>query len=141
MAFNKVLLTGNITRDVEYNTTTTGMAVCKFSLAVQRKFKNAEGKHDTDFFNIVAFKTLADLCHNYVKKGSKIGIIGSIQNRSWKDKEGNTKYATDIIADEVEFLSSKGEDESKAPEKTEKKSVQQKIAQLEPVEESDEMPF
>ena len=105
---NKVILVGNLTRDPELSTTSNGISYCKFSLAVQRRFSK-EGEKETDFFNITAWRGQAENCHKYLKKGSKAGIVGSLQTRTYEDKDGAKKYVTDIIADEVEFLSSKTE--------------------------------
>lgn len=105
---NKVILTGNLTRDPEISTTSSGISMCKFGLAVQRKFKNTNGEYDVDFFNITTWRATADFCHSYLKKGSKIGLVGTIQTRTY-EQDGVKKYSTDIIADEVEFLTPKGD--------------------------------
>jgi single-strand DNA-binding protein len=86
---NKVILVGNLTRDPELSTTGSGVSYCRFSLAVQRRFANAEGNRETDFFNITVWRALADNCHKYLRKGSKAGVIGSLQTRSYDDKDGN----------------------------------------------------
>ena len=106
---NKALLIGNLTRDPELSTIPNGTSVCKFSVAVNRRFANAEGNRDTDFFNIVAWRQLGENCGKFLKKGSKVGIVGQIQNRSYDDKDGVKRYVTEIIADEVEFLNRVGE--------------------------------
>lgn len=104
---NKVLLIGNLTRDPELVTTNNGISLCKFGLAVQRRFASSDGEKDVDFFNIVVWRGPAENCYKYLKKGSKVGISGSIQTRSYESNDGTKKYAFDIIAEEVEFLSSK----------------------------------
>lgn len=106
---NKVMLIGNLTRDPELSTIPNGTSVCKFGIAVNRRFANAEGNRDTDFFNIVAWRALGENCGKFLKKGSKVGIVGQIQIRSYEDKEGNKRQVTEIIADEVEFLNRVGE--------------------------------
>lgn len=106
---NKVYLIGNLTRDPEMRSTTTGVSVCNFSIAVNRRFKDADGKQQTDFFNIVAWRQLADLCGKFLMKGKKVAIFGSIQTRTYEDKTGKKCTAWDIIADEVEFISPMGE--------------------------------
>ena len=125
---NKVILVGNLTRDPELSTTSNGISYCKFSLAVQRRFSK-EGEKETDFFNITAWRGQAENCHKYLKKGSKAGIVGSLQTRTYEDKDGAKKYVTDIIADEVEFLSSK----------TEQKETKKKV-DLTPIID-DDLPF
>jgi len=102
---NKVILIGNLTRDPETGATSNGVTYCRFSIAVSRRFANADGERETDFFNITAWRGTAENCGKYLKKGSKAGIVGTLQNRSYEDKDGNKRNVTDIIADEVEFLS------------------------------------
>ena len=87
--------------------TNTGIPVCNFSIAVNRRFKNAQtGQQETDFFNIVAWRQLAELCSRYLVKGRKVAVFGSIQTRSYEAQDGSKRTAFDIVADEVEFLSS-----------------------------------
>ena len=104
---NKVILIGNLTRDPELTTTNNGISLCRFGLAVQRRFSSNDGERDVDFFNIVVWRGPAENCYKYLKKGSKVGISGSIQTRSYEGNDGVKKYATDIVAEEVEFLTSK----------------------------------
>lgn len=106
---NKVFLIGNLTRDPELSTTNSGISVCRISIAVSRRFANADGSRETDFFNVVAWRAIADNCAKYLKKGSKIAVMGSIQNRSYEGNDGTKRYTTDITAEEIEFLSTKGE--------------------------------
>ena len=106
---NKVFLIGNLTRDPELSTTNSGISVCRISIAVSRRFANADGSRETDFFNVVAWRAIAENCAKYLKKGSKIAVMGSIQNRSYEGNDGNKHYTTDITAEEIEFLSTKGE--------------------------------
>ena len=104
---NKVYLIGNLTRDPEMRSTSAGIPVCNFSIAVNRRFKNAQtGQQETDFFNIVAWRQLAELCGRYLAKGRKVAVFGSIQTRSYEAQDGSKRNAFDIVADEVEFLSS-----------------------------------
>ena len=103
---NKVYLIGNLTRDPEMRSTNTGISVCNFSIAVNRRFRNAQtGQQETDFFNIVAWRQLAELCSRYLAKGRKVAVSGSIQTRSYEAQDGSKRTAFDIVADEVEFLS------------------------------------
>ena len=102
---NKVYLIGNLTRDPEMRSTSTGIAVCNFSIAVNRRFKNAQtGQQETDFFNIVAWRQLAELCGRYLAKGRKVAVFGSIQTRTYEAQDGSKRSAFAIVADEVEFL-------------------------------------
>ena len=103
---NKVYLIGNLTRDPEMRSTSTGIPVCNFSIAVNRRFRNAQtGQQETDFFNIVAWRQLAELCSRYLAKGRKVAVVGSIQTRTYEAQDGSKRSAFDIVADEVEFLS------------------------------------
>ena len=104
---NKVLLIGNLSKDVELSTTASGVNVAKFTLAVKRKYTNESGEKETDFINCVAWRTLADTCHKYLHKGSKVAITGTIQNRSYNTQDGTKRYITEIICDEVDFLTPK----------------------------------
>ena len=101
---NKVILIGNLTRDPELRTTGGGANVCSFSIAVNRRFSNQAGEKVTDYFNIVAWRQLGDLCGKYLAKGRKVCVTGEIQNRSYEAKDGTKRYVTEIIADDVEFL-------------------------------------
>ena len=101
---NKVYLIGNLTKDPEMRATQLGVSVCNFSIAVGRRFKDSEGNQQTDFFDIVAWRQLGDLCGKYLRKGKKVAITGSIQTHRFTDKNGVTRTGWDIIADEVEFL-------------------------------------
>ena len=106
---NKVYLIGNLTRDPELTTTTSGISVCRMSIAVGRRFANAEGGRETDFFNVTAWRGTADNCAKFLKKGNKIAVSGSIQTRTYEKTDGTKGFSIDIIADEVEFLSSKND--------------------------------
>lgn len=103
-SMNKALLVGNLTKDPEYRQTQGDKTVCTFTLAVSRRFGNG-----TDFHPVVAWGTLADNCYRYLKKGDKAGVMGSIQTRNYDDRNGQKRYVTEIVADEVEFLSKKAE--------------------------------
>lgn len=107
---NKVILIGNLTKDPEISTTTTGVSVCRFTIAISRKYANSDGERETDFINIVVWRTLADNCHKFLKKGSKVGVVGNIQSRSYDATDGSKRYVTEVIAEEVEFISTKTAD-------------------------------
>ena len=110
---NQCFLIGNLTKDVELRTTQNGVANCAFTLAVHRRFKNAQGETETDFFNIVAWRQLAELCAKYLSKGRKCAVTGSIQNRSYQAQDGSKRYVTEVIADNVEFADSRPTDGSR----------------------------
>lgn len=133
---NKVYLIGNLTRDPELSETSSGVAFCRFSIAVNRAFAGPDGNREADFFNITVWRNQAENCGKYLKKGSKIAIAGSLQNRSYEDKDGNKRTITDIVASEVEFLSSGGRGENTE----EVVPVKKGPVDLEPVDD-DSLPF
>ncbi len=106
---NKVFLIGNLTRDPELSTTSTGVSLCRLSIAVGRRFASTDGARETDFFNVTAWRGNAENCAKFLKKGNKIAVTGSIQIRNYERQDGTKGLAVDIVADEVEFLSSKNE--------------------------------
>ncbi len=106
-SFNKVILIGNLTADPELKQTTSGVSVCRFSIAVQRRFgRNEQGQAPADFFNIVAWRQSAEFVSRYFKKGRAILVCGQIQNDNWTDGQGVKHYSTSIVADEVSFVDS-----------------------------------
>ena len=102
---NKVFLIGNLTRDPEMRTTPSGVGVCSFSIAVNRKIQSKTGEKKTDYFDIITWRSLAELCGRYLSKGRKVAVVGELQNRSYETKDGAKRYVTEILASEVEFLS------------------------------------
>lgn len=131
---NKVILIGNLTKDPELSETSSGVAFCKFSIAVNRPFANADGDRETDFFNITTWRGQAETCAKFLAKGKKVCIVGSLQNRAYEDKSGVKRTVTDVIASEIEFLSARSEDEEKPGKKGEEKP------KLEPCDD-DDLPF
>jgi len=140
---NKVFLIGRLTRDPELATVSGGTEVCKFAIAVDRQFKSASGERQTDFFNIVVWRAAGVNCHKFLKKGSQCAVFGRIENRSYEDKDGIKRYVSDIIADQVEFLSGKpagdefGDFNQEAPPPSNKKV---NINSLEPIDDEN-LPF
>lgn len=132
---NKCILVGNLTKDPELTTTSNGVAVCRFAIAVSRRYANAEGERETDFLNIVVWRNLGENCHKFLKKGSKVGIVGNIQSRSYDAADGSKRYVTEIVAEEVEFLSTRqADDQPKAS------SGSDEVAKLQPIDD-DGLPF
>ena len=105
-SFNKAILIGNMTADPELKQTASGLSVCSFSIAVNRRFAK-EGEQNVDFINIVAWRQQAEFVSRYFKKGMPILICGQIQTRTWTDNQNVKRYATEVIADEVSFVNSK----------------------------------
>lgn len=108
---NKVFLIGNLTRDPELTGTASGTNVCHFSIAVNRSYTSSDGERQTDFFNVTAWRNLADTVSRFCKKGSKVAVSGSIQMRTYDDNKGEKRTAVDIIAQDVEFLSPKSQNQ------------------------------
>ena len=110
---NKVILGGRLTADPELKQTQSGVSVCSFSLAVNRKTgKDQEQK--TDFIECQAWRQTAEFISRYFKKGSSLCIVGNIQKRNWKDQNGNNRYATEVIVDEALFVDSKNDSQGTA---------------------------
>jgi len=110
-SLNKVTLIGNLGKDPELSYTPSGVAVAKFSVATGEKWKDQEGnvQEHTEWHNIVAWRKLAEICGQYLKKGSKVYLEGKLQTRSWDDKNtGVKRYTTEVIADDLIMLDSKG---------------------------------
>lgn len=107
---NRVILIGNLTKDPEIATTTNGISVCRFTLAISRRYTNSEGERDADFINIVTWRALAENSHKFLRKGSKAAIVGSLQTRSYEAADGTKRYITEVTADEVEFISTRNYD-------------------------------
>jgi len=110
---NVVLLTGNLVRDPEKTYTNSGMAVTRFTIAVNRNYgKKTEGGQDADFIRITCFDKRAEFVEKYLTKGRKVGVEARVQTGSYQGKDGNTVYTTDFIANNIEFLDSKRDGES-----------------------------
>ncbi len=108
MFFNKAILIGRLTRDPELKYTATGgIAVTTFTLAVDKSFVNQQGERETDFIPVVTWRKQAELCANYLNKGSLVAVDGRIQVRTYDDKEGQRRWVTEVVADVVRFLDKK----------------------------------
>lgn len=115
---NKVILVGNLGKDPEVRHLDNGIAVANFSLATTESYTNKQGErvNQTEWHNIVLWRGLADVAEKYLKKGNSIYVEGKISTRKWEDKEGNTRYSTDIIADKMTMLGSKSDNSNTATE-------------------------
>lgn len=109
---NKVFLIGRLTRDPELRYTGSNIPVATFSLAVNRNFSNAAGEREADFINIVVWRKQAENVKNYLNQGSQVAVDGRIQTRSYDDQDGKKRYVTEVVADNVEFLGTKGSNQS-----------------------------
>jgi len=111
MSLNKVLLIGNVGKDPEVRHLESGASVATFSLATSERFRGANGemKEITEWHNIVAWRQLAELSSNYIKKGTQIYVEGRIRTRSWDDQSGQKRYTTEIMADAIQLLGRRGD--------------------------------
>lgn len=136
---NKVIIIGRFTRDpeIKYSTGENATATARFSLAVNRRFKNKEGNYDADFINCVAFGKTAEFIEKYFTKGMAIGITGRIQTGSYTNKEGQKVYTTDVVVEETEFVESKNKGASDNVPNNNANSN----SDFEEVVSEDEMPF
>ena len=111
MSLNKVLLIGNLGKDPELKYTPSGAAVCTFSIATTERYKDKQGEQQetTTWHNIVTWRQLAEICGKYLEKGKQVYIEGKIQARSYDDRDGNKKYITEIVANEMQMLGGRGD--------------------------------
>lgn len=130
---NKIQLIGRLTADPELRTTNSGVQVCSFTVAVNRRFNRDE----TDFFPVVVWRDAAVNCNKFLTKGSQVGVSGSVQIRRYEDKDGIKRTAIDVQADEVEFLSSKGESNASNNNSASKSKSEINVAELEEVDDGD----
>ena len=110
---NKVILIGRLTRDPELRYTGSNTPVATFSLAVNRPFTSASGEREADFINIVVWRKQAENCKNYIKQGSQVAVEGRIQTRNYEDQNGQKRYVTEVVADNVQFLDTKSSRENR----------------------------
>ncbi|MFZ3577688.1 single-stranded DNA-binding protein [Virgibacillus sp. DJP39] len=105
---NRVVLVGRLTKDPDLRYTPSGVAVANFTLAVNRPFSNQQGNREADFINCVVWRRPAENLANYMKKGSLVGVDGRVQTRNFEGQDGKMVYMTEIVADSVQFLETKG---------------------------------
>jgi len=110
---NRVVLVGRLTRDPDLRYTPNGVAVANFTLAVNRPFSNQQGNRDADFINCVVWRRQAENLANFMKKGSQVGVDGRLQTRTFEGQDGKTVFVTEVVADSVQFLESKGTSQSR----------------------------
>lgn len=116
MSFNKVILVGNLTADPELRQTNSGLSVCSFSIAVNRRNTKSDNEQSVDFINVVAWRQSAEFIARYFRKGKPILICGQLQTHSWTDNQGNKRTSTEVVADEVSFVGSdNAQNDSKPP--------------------------
>ena len=142
---NKIILLGRLTKDVELRyTQTSNTAVASFTLAVNRRFVKEGEERQTDFINIVAWNKLAETSSNYLKKGMQVVVTGRLQNRSWDDEQGQKRYVTEVIVEELEFVESKksqGADDSILNSSTLVTAKESESVSEEFISNGDDLPF
>ena len=109
---NNAVLVGRVTKDIELKQTQANKSVTQFVLAVNRQFKNANGEREADFINIVAWGKTAELLAQYAHKGSQIGVVGRIQTRNYDNQQGQRVYVTEVVAESMTLLDSKGNNQN-----------------------------
>ncbi|MDD4688138.1 MAG: single-stranded DNA-binding protein [Eubacteriales bacterium] len=108
---NKVIIMGRLARDPELKTTASDVSVCSFTVAVDRRFQRSGEERQADFINVVAWRQTAEFVSRYFTKGRMINVVGSLQTRSYDDANGNKRYVTEVVADEVNFCGDKRNDD------------------------------
>ena len=143
---NKLTIIGNLTRDPELRTTTSGVNVCSFTVAVNRRNRRDDqnGQPEADFFRVTAWRQLADICGKYLAKGRKVAVIGPVSVHTYTGNDGTTRASMEVNADDVEFLSSRNDAENAggyaAPAVSDAPSADSQAAGFTAVE-TDELPF
>ena len=121
---NRVVLVGRLTKDPEFRTTPSGVEVATFTLAVNRTFTNAQGEREADFINVVVFRKQAKNVNDYLSKGSLAGVDGRVQSRNYENNEGRRVFVTEVVADSVQFLDTKGNNQqNNQPQKQQKQTT------------------
>ena len=148
---NKVILMGRLTKEPELSyTSTNNTAICKFTLAVDRRFVAQGAERQADFIPVVAWRKLAEFCSKYFTKGQKVVVVGNIQTRSWDDNDGKRHFATDVVVDEAYFAESKKaqgnyqenyQESGQTPAKQEKKETPEEEFNLPDDFDDDGLPF
>lgn len=112
---NKLTIIGNLTRDPELRTTSTGLNVCSFTVAVNRRRSANSNQPEADFFRVTAWRQLGENCQRFLAKGRKVAVVGSVSVSTYTGNDGTTRASLEVTADDVEFLSSRNEDAGYAP--------------------------
>ena len=142
---NRAVLVGRLTKDPDLKFTPNGLAVCTFTLAVNRPFKNPQtGEHDADFINCVAWRKLAENVANYTSKGNLVAVDGRIQTRNYEGKDGSRVYVTEVVCDSVQFLEPKrnGQTQQQTQQQTAMKQKDDPFFDTEQIDfKDDDLPF
>lgn len=140
---NKVILVGNLGKDPEVRHLENGTAVANFSMATTESYKDKNGQRQdiTEWHNIVLWRGLAEVAEKYLRKGNQVYIEGKLKTRSWQDKDGNTRYTTEIVGDNMTMLGSKSDNRSDSSQPNQENKSESPDPQLEEKDESDDLPF
>ena len=143
---NKLMIIGNVTKDPEMRTTQSGIQVCSFTVAVNRRQRNQQGQQEADFFKVTAWRQLGDVCAQYLAKGRKVAVVGQVSASAYMGSDGKPRASLDMTAEDVEFLSPKDADsKEEAYLKEERQAIQEEAqAPKKPefmVVDDDELPF
>lgn len=138
---NKVVLVGNLARDPEFRITQSGIACCSFTVACNRRYVNQQGTREADFINCVAWRQTAEFVNKYFIKGNKIGLVGTLQTRSYDAQDGSKRYVTEVLVDEVEFVTARQESVSPHREAAGQTNRQPQESPDEFTDVDDELPF
>ena len=145
MAFNKVILAGNLGKDPETRTLESGTVMCRFSLATSETYKNrqsGERTSHTEWHNIVLWRGLAEVADKYLHKGDEVLIEGRIRSRSWEDKEsGQMRYITEILADQMHMMGSGKRNSDPENTNVAQEPTAESFVQESPIHEEDDLPF
>ena len=113
---NKLYIIGNLTRDPELRTTSTGLTVCSFTVAVNRRRSSQDGQPEADFFRVTAWRQLGETCAKYLQKGRKVCVVGSVSVSTYTGNDGQTRASLEVTADDIEFLTPRNEAGESVPQ-------------------------
>lgn len=123
---NSATISGRLTKDVEYKVTTNGVKVARFTLAVQRSYKDKNGDYQADFINIIAFKGAADIANNYLNKGDLCNVHGRIQTRSFENDNGQKVFITEVVSDDIQLINTGNNNQQSYSQNTNNQPQQQR---------------
>ena len=138
---NKVFLIGNLTRDPELSETQSGVSVCRFGIAVNRRSGSSDGDRKADFYNVTAWRGLGETVARYAKKGNKVAVLGNIELRTYEDRDGVERTSVDVIAQDVEFLTPRGAQEDMGDYSAPATHSEKKKPSLQSFDDDSDIPF
>lgn len=138
---NKVFLIGNITRDPELAETSSGVKVCRFSIAVNRNYVGPDGERKTDFFNVTAWRGLGETVAKFVKKGNKLAVVGSLEIRNYEDSQNIKRISVDVVATDIDFLTPKSNSGNSQKSETATETETHGGVQLQSFDDDSDIPF